>query len=95
MSRSLENSSFPRKQPVTIFWSNAHAWLYLGFMAKMKSMQKVLVNDFFAWKEKKKSPETRNLVIYDQNLTLLSISCEIEGSLYRPPYLRTTTLARA
>ena len=46
-----------------IFWSNAHAWFYLGFMAKMKSMQKVLVNVFFARKEKKKSPETRNFVI--------------------------------
>ena len=32
-------------------------------MAKMKSMQKVLVKDFFARKEKKKSPETRNLLI--------------------------------
>ena len=69
MSGSLENSSFPRKQPVAIFWSNAHAWVYLGFMAKVKSMRKVLVNVFFfffffAWKEKKRSPETRNLVIY-------------------------------
>ena len=63
MIGSLENSSFPRKQPVTIFWSNAYAWLQLGFMAKMKYIQKVLVIDFFAWKEKKKSPETRNLVI--------------------------------
>ena len=63
MSGSLENSSIPRKQPVAIFWSNAHAWFYLGFMAKMKSMRKVLVNVFFARKEKKKSPETRNLVI--------------------------------
>ena len=53
------------------------------------------MNVSFARKEKKKSPETRNFVIKDQNLTLLSISCEIEGSLYRPPYLRTTTLARA
>ena len=36
----------------------------LCFMAKMKSMQRVLVNaDFFARKEKKKRPETRNLVI--------------------------------
>ena len=63
MRGSLENSSFPRKQPVAIFWSNAHAWFYLGFMAKMKSMRKVLVNAFFARKEKKKSPETRILVI--------------------------------
>ena len=64
MSGSLENSSFPQNQPVAIFWSNAHAWFNLGFMAKMKSMRKVLVNVFFlAWKEKKKSPETRNLVI--------------------------------
>ena len=64
MRGSLENSSFPRKQPVAIFCSNAHAWLYLGFMAKMKSMRKVLANVFFfARKEKKKSPETRNLVI--------------------------------
>ena len=39
------------------------------------------MNDFFARKEKKKSSETRNLVIEEQNLTLLSISCEIEGSL--------------
>ena len=54
MSGSLENSSFPRKQPVAIFWSNAHAWFYLGFMAKMKSMRKVLVNVFFARKEKKR-----------------------------------------
>ena len=63
MSGSLENSSFPRKQPVAIFWSNAHAWFYLGFMAKMKSLRKILVNVFFARKEKEKSPETRNLVI--------------------------------
>ena len=63
MSGSLENSSFPRKQPVAIFWSNAHAWFYLDFMAKMKSMRKVLVNVFFAREKKKKSPETRNLVI--------------------------------
>ena len=63
MSGSLENSSFSRKQPVAIFLSNAHAWFNLGFMAKMKSMRKVLVNVFFARKEKKKSPETRNLVI--------------------------------
>ena len=65
MSGSLENSSFPRKQPVAIFWSNAHAWFNLGFMAKIKSMRKVLVNvfSFFTRKEKKKSPETRNLVI--------------------------------
>ena len=66
MSGSLENSSFPRKQPVAIFWSNAHAWVYLGFMAKMKSMRKVLVIVFFFFllgKKKKKSPETRNLVI--------------------------------
>ena len=63
MSGSLENSSFPRKQPVTIFWSNAHAWFYLGFMAKMKSMRKVLVNVFFARKEKKKSPEMGNLQV--------------------------------
>ena len=63
MRGSLENSSFPRKQPVAIFWSNAHAWFYLGFMAKMKSLRKVLVNAFFARKEKKKSPETRILVI--------------------------------
>ena len=63
MSGSLENSSFPQKQPVAIFWSNAHAWFYLAFMAKMKSMRKVLVNVFFARKEKTKSPETRNLVI--------------------------------
>ena len=65
MSGSLGNSSFPLKQPVAFFWSNAHAWLYLGFMAKKKSMRKVLVNVFFffARKEKKKSPETRNLVI--------------------------------
>ena len=35
MSGSLENSSFPRKQSVAIFWSNAHAWFYLGFMAKI------------------------------------------------------------
>ena len=34
-----------------------------GFTAKMKSIQKVFVNDFFARKEKKKSSETRNLVI--------------------------------
>ena len=27
--------------------------------------------------------------------TKLNFSCEIEGSLYRPSYLRTTTLARA
>ena len=66
MSASLENRSFPRKEPVAIFWSNAHAWFYLGFMAKMKSLRKVLVNVFFfffARKEKEKSPETRNLVI--------------------------------
>ena len=63
MSGSLENSSFPLKQPVAIFWSNAHAWFYLGFMGKMKSVRKLLVNVFcFARKEKKKSPETRNLV---------------------------------
>ena len=62
MSGSLENSSFPRKEPVAIFWSNAHAWFYLGFMAKMKIMRKVLVNVSFARKEKKKSPETRNSV---------------------------------
>ena len=56
MSGSLENSSFPRKQPVAIFWSNAHAWFYLGFMAKMKTMRNILVNVFFfARKEKKKN----------------------------------------
>ena len=63
MSGSLDNSSFPRKQPVAFFWSNAHARFYLGFMAIMKSMRKVLVNVFFARKEKKNSPETRNFVI--------------------------------
>ena len=31
MSGSSENSSFPRKQRVTKFWSNAHAWLLIGF----------------------------------------------------------------
>ena len=41
---SLENSSFPRKQPVTNFWSNTHAWLLIGFTAKMKSMQKGFVS---------------------------------------------------
>ena len=34
MSGSLENSSFPQKQPVTNFWSNAHAWLLIGFHGK-------------------------------------------------------------
>ena len=53
------------------------------------------MNVVFARKEKKNSPETKTLVIYDKKKTLLSILCEIEGSLYRPPYLRTTTLARA
>ena len=28
---SLENSSFPLKQRVTNFWSNAYAWLLIGF----------------------------------------------------------------
>ena len=59
MSGSLENSSFPRKQPVAIFWSNAHAWFYLGFMAKMKSMQKVLVNVFFLLGKKRKRVQKR------------------------------------
>ena len=55
MSVSLKNSSFPRKQPVTNFGSNAQAWLALiGFHVKDERMQKVLVNDFFARKEKKK-----------------------------------------
>ena len=63
------NERFLRKQLISTkrtsrnFWSNAHAWFYLGFMAKMKSMRKVLVNVFFAQKVKKKSPETRNSVI--------------------------------
>ena len=37
-SGSLENISFPLKQPVTIFWSNAHGWLLIGFSftAKIK-----------------------------------------------------------
>ena len=30
-SGSLENRSFPLKQPVTSFWSNAHAWTLIGF----------------------------------------------------------------
>ena len=58
MSGSLENSSFPQKQPIAIFWSNAHAWFNLGFMAKMKSMRKVLVNFFFCSERKEK--ESRN-----------------------------------
>ena len=58
MSGSLENSSFPLKQPVAIFWSNAHAWFYLGFMAKMKGMRKVFVNVFFCSERKEK--ESRN-----------------------------------
>ena len=33
-SSSLENSSFPLKQPVTIFLSNVHAWLLIEFIVK-------------------------------------------------------------
>ena len=65
MSGSLENSSFPRKQPVTNFGSNAHAWLALiGFHVKDESMQKVLVNDFFARKEKKKKKSRNEKLSY-------------------------------
>ena len=31
MSGSLENSPFPLKEPVTTFWSNAHAWFLIRF----------------------------------------------------------------
>ena len=62
MSGSLENSSFPRKQPVN-FLVKCACVAWNGFHGKDESMQKVLVNDFFARKEKKKSPETRNVVI--------------------------------
>ena len=51
---------------VSLLTGDEHAHSFcrcVGFTAKMRSMQKVFVNDFFARKEKKKSSETRNLVI--------------------------------
>ena len=59
MSGSLENSSFPRNQPVAIFWSNAHAWFNLDFMAKMKKHAKGLGEGFFFGLERKEK-ESRN-----------------------------------
>ena len=37
MSGSLENSPFPLKEPVTIFWSNAHAWLLIRFSPRLSA----------------------------------------------------------
>ena len=68
MSRN-SNERFLRKQFISTK-TTSHNFLVkcacvalIGFHGKEESMQKVLVNDFFARKEKKKSPETRNLVI--------------------------------
>ena len=36
-SGSLENSPFPLKEPVAIFWSNAHAWLLIRFSPRLSA----------------------------------------------------------
>ena len=68
MSRN-SNERFLRKQFISTK-TTSHKFLVkcacvalIGFRGKDESMHNVLVNEFFARKEKKKCPEMRNLVI--------------------------------
>ena len=64
MSGSLENSSFPQKQPITNFWTNAHAWLLIGFHGKDEKHVKRFHELTFLLGNKRKSVQKQKTELF-------------------------------
>ena len=74
MSGSLENSSFPRKQPVASFWSNAHAWvggLSFEFLGKDEKHAKGLGEWLFCSERKEKESGNEKLSYLGSKLNFI------------------------